>query len=56
MTRKTHPCPLCDGSGSVTAAIANARISIRDREKYNETMRDVNRRARLRAKKKALAT
>jgi hypothetical protein len=49
-----HECPLCKGSGKVTARIAKSKISTRDREKFNASMREVNKRARERAKLKEL--
>lgn len=50
MSKSNHVCPLCKGSGKVSARIANSRVTIRDRKKYNETMRAVNQRARDRKK------
>lgn len=52
--KPTHCCPLCKGTGKVTKKIAEARISVRDRAKYNATMRLVNEKARQR--KKGVAT
>lgn len=54
MSKPTHTCPLCDGTGKVSAKVAESKIDVRDREKYNERMRAVN--ARARQRKKALAT
>lgn len=57
MSKPSHDCPLCKGSGKVSARIAESKIAVRDREKYNETMRLVNRRARERNKSQdAVAT
>ena len=58
MTKATHDCPLCEGTGKVSAKIAGAKIAVRDREKYNANMREINRRARERQKKsvKGIAT
>lgn len=46
--KNNHTCPLCKGTGKVTKRVAESRISVRDREKYNATMREVNKKARLR--------
>jgi hypothetical protein len=54
MTKATHDCPLCHGAGKVSAKIADSKITVRDREKYNLSMRLVNKNARDR--KKVLAT
>ena len=54
MTKDTHDCPLCKGTGKVTAKVANSRVSLRNREVFNATMRKVN--ARAAARKKLLAT
>lgn len=53
MSKSNHECPLCNGSGKVSAKVADSMIVVRDRKKFNETMREVNKRARER--KKALA-
>ena len=52
-----YQCPVCRGSGKVSAHIAEAKIDIRDRAKYNETMRKYSARARAKKKtKEALAS
>jgi hypothetical protein len=53
MSKATRDCPLCKGSGKVSAKIAEAKITVRDRARYNESMKNVN--ARARERKKALA-
>ena len=50
MTKATHDCPLCHGSGKVSAKIADSKITVRDREAYNVKMREINARARARKK------
>jgi len=50
MTKATHDCPLCHGSGKVSAKIAESKITVRDRARYNESMRVVNKNARDRKK------
>lgn len=52
MAKPNHTCPLCKGSGAVSARVAKSKITVVNREKYNETMRAVNERARLRRKAK----
>lgn len=54
MSKPNHDCPLCKGTGKTSARVADAMIIVRDRKKFNETMRRVNAAARLR--KKLLAT
>lgn len=54
MSKPSHDCPLCEGTGKVSAKVAASKIVVRDRAAYNLKMRDVNQRARDR--KKALAT
>lgn len=53
MSKNISNCPLCKGSGKVSAKIAASKITVRDRAKYNAGMRAVNKSAR--ARKKALA-
>ncbi len=48
-----HDCPLCSGTGKVTKQVAASKIVVRDRTKYNATMREVNKNARLRKKEVA---
>lgn len=50
MSKPSHDCPLCEGTGKVSAKVAEAKIVVRDREKYNATMRAVNKAARERKK------
>lgn len=41
--KKNCKCPLCDGTGKVTAKVANSSISTRpDREKHLAQMREIN--------------
>jgi hypothetical protein len=57
MSKTPHKCPLCAGTGTVSARVAAAKIDIRDRAKYNETMRKYSALARAKKKtKEALAT
>ncbi len=57
MSKTTHKCPLCAGTGTVSARVAAAKIDVRDRAKYNETMRKYNERFRAKKKsKEAIAT
>jgi hypothetical protein len=49
--KKNHDCPLCEGTGKVTAHVAGCKVELRDREHYNARMRAVNERARARRKK-----
>lgn len=49
-----HTCPYCKGEGFVSKAKAGKVLVARDRTKHNLAMRAVNRRARARAKQKAL--
>lgn len=57
MSKPSHDCPLCEGTGKVSARVASAKIVVRDREKYNETMKAVNAKARARKKsEEGLAT
>jgi len=55
MTNDTHECPLCHGSGKVTEKVALAKVTVRDRAKYNANMRKINAAARARAKTKSVA-
>lgn len=48
--KKNSECPLCDGTGKVAAAVAASKIELRDRQAYNDRMRPINERARLRKK------
>lgn len=54
MSKPNHDCPLCKGTGKTSARVADAMIIVRDRKKFNETMRRVNAAARLRKKEKLL--
>jgi len=57
VSKHTHDCPLCDGTGKVSKRVAESKIDIRDREKWNESMRKINAAARARKKlEKSLAT
>lgn len=57
MSKPSSECPLCDGTGKVSKRVAGAKIIVADREKYNATMRAVNKRARERKKaENAIAT
>jgi hypothetical protein len=57
LAKHHRDCPLCGGSGKVSDQIADSLIIVRDRAKFNETMRRVNAKARKRRKrKKAVAT
>lgn len=49
-----HTCPYCKGEGFVSKAKAEKVLVARDRKKFNASMVSVNRRARARAKQKAL--
>ena len=49
-----HTCPYCKGEGFVSKAKAEKVLVARDRAKHNLAMVAVNRRARARAKQKAL--
>jgi DnaJ-class molecular chaperone len=53
---RKHTCPYCKGEGFVSKKKAGKVVIARDRTKHNLAMREVNRRARARAKEKALAT
>lgn len=53
---RQHRCPYCKGEGFVSKKKAGRVVIARDRAKHNAIMKNVNRRARLRAKAKALAT
>jgi hypothetical protein len=54
VSKPTHDCPLCEGTGKVSAKIAESKITVRDRNKYNKTMLAVNKKARDRRKAKKL--
>lgn len=57
MSNPSYKCPLCDGTGKVSKRVAESRIVVRDRKKYNETMKAVNAKARARKKsEEGLAT
>ena len=52
---RKHTCPYCKGEGFVSKKKAGAVVIARDRKKHNLVMKEVNRRARARAKQKELA-
>lgn len=57
MSKPSSECPLCEGTGKVSKRVAKSKITVVDREKWNASMRVVNKRARERKKaQEALAT